>query len=137
MMKTLNSQQVESSQAKGISQQVERDASSPSLDSSVSFRVSIVITHYEHHVQNEKDTKDVIEDPSQRVRSKILLQYTNPKEMCISRHDYLIRWWPMRFREVEKDSIPCSFREAELTSDSKLWTNTMMEEIESLHVNNT
>ena len=41
---------------------VETDASSPSPDSIVSFRMSSVVTQYEHHVQEREDTDDVIED---------------------------------------------------------------------------
>ena len=54
---------MESGQTKGISQWVERDASSPSPDNIVSFRVSSIVTQYEHHVQVEEDTDNVIEDP--------------------------------------------------------------------------
>jgi len=42
---------------------VKSDASSPSLDSTVSFGMPTVVTQYERHVQEEKDTDDVIEDP--------------------------------------------------------------------------
>ena len=62
MMKSLSFQQVENGQIKGTSQRVENDASSPSPDSSVSFRVSSVVTQYRHHVQEEKDIEDLIED---------------------------------------------------------------------------
>jgi len=62
MMKTSSTQQVERGQAKGISQWVERDESSPSSNSTVSFKMSSVVTEYEHHVQ-EEDIDDVIEDP--------------------------------------------------------------------------
>ena len=45
---------------------MERYASSSSPDSSVSFRVSSVVTQYEHHVQGDieevEDTEDVIEE---------------------------------------------------------------------------
>ena len=71
-VKSSSSQQVECGQTKGISQRVKRDASSPSPDSFVSFRVSSIVTQYTHHVQKEKDTKDLIEDPDQ-VRFRILL----------------------------------------------------------------
>ena len=47
---------VDSGQTKGISQRMKRDASSPSLDSFVSFRVSYVVTHYDHYAQEEEDT---------------------------------------------------------------------------------
>ena len=63
IMKTSNSQQVESGQTKGISQRVESDASSPSSDSIVSFGVPTIVTQLERHVQEEEDTDDVIEGP--------------------------------------------------------------------------
>ena len=62
MIKTLSSQQMESDQTREISQWMESDASPPSPDGSISFRVSYVVTQYEHHVQEKKDTKDVVED---------------------------------------------------------------------------
>ena len=60
MMKSLSSQQVESGQIKKTSQRVENDASSPSPDISVSFRVSSIMTQYEHQVHEEKDIKDIL-----------------------------------------------------------------------------
>ena len=39
--------------------------------------------------------------------------------------------------EVMEDSVPSTFREAELSSEFELWRNAMMEEIESFHVNDT
>ena len=54
---------MKSDQTKGISQHVESDASPPSPDSFVSFRVPSVVTQYEHHVHEEEDTLDAIEDP--------------------------------------------------------------------------
>jgi len=36
---------------------------------------------------------------------------------------------------IMEDSVPSIFREAESSSESELWRNAMMEEIESLHVN--
>jgi len=63
MVKTSNSQQAESSQTKRILQRVKSDASSPSSDNIVSFRVPTVMTQFEHHVQGEEDIDDVIEDP--------------------------------------------------------------------------
>ena len=38
---------------------------------------------------------------------------------------------------IMEDSVPSIFREAELSSESELWRNAMMEEIESLHVKDT
>jgi len=57
------------------------------------------------------------------------------------------KWKPARFFdmivayalqvETVKDSVPSTFREVELTSESELWRKVVVEEIESLHVNDT
>jgi len=39
--------------------------------------------------------------------------------------------------KIMEDSIPSTFREVELSSESELWRKSMMDEIESLHVNDT
>jgi len=44
--------------------------------------------------------------------------------------------WDMTV-EIVEDSVPSTFREAELSSESELWRKAMVEEIESLHVNDT
>ena len=37
--------------------------------------------------------------------------------------------------EIMEDSVPSTFREAELSSESELWRKAIVDEIESLHVN--
>ena len=39
--------------------------------------------------------------------------------------------------EDVEDNVPSTFREAELSSESELWRNALVEEIKSLHVNDT
>jgi len=39
--------------------------------------------------------------------------------------------------EVVEDSVPSTFREVELSSESGLWRKAMVEEVESPHVNDT
>ena len=39
--------------------------------------------------------------------------------------------------KVVNNSVPITFRETELSSESELWRKTMVEEIESLYINNT
>ena len=63
---------MERGQTKGISQWVER--SLPSPDSTVSFRLSSIMTQYMHYLQEEdEDTDDVIEDlePKGQVQDSI------------------------------------------------------------------
>jgi len=55
---------VESGQIKWITQHVENDASPLFLDSSISLRMTSVVTQCQHQVHEEEDTEDVlIEDP--------------------------------------------------------------------------
>ena len=95
MVKTSSSQQVESSKTKGISQCVESDASSPFSDSTASFGMPTVVTQFEHHVQEEEDTDDVIEDPEPEGQVQDSIATQKPKGKCGSRHDFLIWWWPL------------------------------------------
>ena len=52
---------------------MESNASPSSPDSFVSFRVPSVVTQYEHRVQEEEDTEDVVEDnePEGQVQDSI------------------------------------------------------------------
>ena len=52
---------------------MESDTYPPSPDSSVSFRVPSIVTQSEHHVQEEEDTEDVIEDLEPESQFRILL----------------------------------------------------------------
>ena len=67
MMKPTDSQQVESKMTDKISQQVESDATSPSLDRSVSFEITLAVTQSGDHiadqdVDDDKDQEHVISD---------------------------------------------------------------------------
>ena len=39
--------------------------------------------------------------------------------------------------EIVEENVPCTFREAKLSYEFELWRKAMVEEIESLHVNET
>jgi len=90
MVKTPSSQQVESDQTSEISQQVKNDASPPSPDSSVLFRVSSVVTQYEHHVYEGEDTEDVIENQELWGQVQDSIAANKPKRKYESRHDFQI-----------------------------------------------
>ena len=65
------------------------------------------------------------------------MQYTSPKEIYERARffDMVVAYaLPV---EVVEDSVPSSFREAELSFESELRRNAMEEEIESLYVNET
>jgi len=57
-MKPINSQQVESEKIKGISQQVESDATSSSLDRTVSLDIILAVTQSSDHVANQDADND-------------------------------------------------------------------------------
>jgi len=121
MVKTLSSQQVKSGQTKRISQRVESDTSSPSPDSTVSFKVLTILTHYERYVQEEEDTDDVIEDPEPEGQiSDSIAAYKPKRNIRKLAHfsDMLVAYaFPL---EVVEDSAPSTFREVELSSESEL-----------------
>ena len=87
---------------------MERDASLPSLDSPVSFRLSSVMTQYEHHVQEEEDIEDEIEDlePEGQVQDSIAAH--KPKKNILKSalfFDMVVSYaLPM---EIVEDSVPC------------------------------
>jgi len=57
-MKPTNSQQVESEKTEGISQQVESDATSPSLERSISFEIIPAVTQDGDHVADQNAADD-------------------------------------------------------------------------------
>jgi len=117
---------------------VKRDASSPSPDSTVSFRVLIVVTQYEHHVQEEKDIDDVIKDPNPEGQVPDSIATRKPKRNIRKSAHFsdIIVVYALSV-EVVEDSVSSTFREVKLSSESELWRKAMVEEIESLHVNDT
>jgi len=69
---------VESGQTSEILQRVESDASPLSPDSPASFKVPSVVTQYEHHAQEEKDTNEIeYQEPEGQVHD--LMHYTDPR----------------------------------------------------------
>jgi len=65
------------------------------------------------------------------------LQHTNSKGIYETSSIFCYDGGLCTLVEVVEDSVSCSFREAELSSESELWRNAMVKEIESLHVNDT
>jgi len=90
---------------------VERDASSPSPDSSEPS----VVTQYEQQVQEEKETEDVIEDsePEGQVQDSIAAHKPKRNIQKPTRFSDMVVAYALLMKVVE-DSVSCSFREAEL-----------------------
>jgi len=104
----------------GISQLVESDASPPSPDSYVSFRVPSVMIQYEHYVQEEEDTKDVIEDPESegQVQDSIALHKPKRNILKLTRFSDIVVAYALSV-EVVEDNVPSTFREAKLSFESE------------------
>ena len=94
---------MESDQTSEISQRVESDASPPSPDSSVSFRVPSVVTQYGHRVQ-EEDTEDVIEDqePEGQVQDSIAAHKPKKTIQKPSRYSDMVVTYALPVEAFEK-----------------------------------
>ena len=138
MVKTLSSQQMDSGQTKKISQRVESDASPTSPNSSICFGVPSAVTQYENYVQEEEHIEDIIvnSEPEGQVQDSIVAHKSKRTIQKLTQFSDMMVVNVLSV-EVVKDNVLCSFREAELSSKSELWRNSMVEEIEPLHFSNT
>ena len=80
-----------------------------------------VVTQFEHHVQEEEDIDDVIKDPEPEGQVPDSITAHNPKKnIRKSAHfsDIVVAYTlPV---EVVKESVPSTFREADLRFESEL-----------------
>ena len=123
MMKPGDSQQAESKKTEGISQQVESDATSPSLERSVSFEVIPSVTHGGDHVvkqdADEQDADD--EDQGQTtgdVQESIAVGRTrrNPRKPGWLTTNMIMAY----ALPVIEEAISSTYREAKISSESKI-----------------
>jgi len=133
-----SSQQVESGQIKGILQQVKNDASPPSPYHSVSFRGHLLwhnmsIKHMKGMMQKMYLLRIWARGSGSWSITGHRPKITIPK---LARFSDMVMTYALSV-EVMKDSIPSTFREAQLSYECELWKNAMVEEIESLHINDT
>jgi len=100
---------------------VESDASPPSLDSFISFRGPSVVTQYEHHIHEDEDIEDVIEDPEPEGQVQDYIAAHKPKRNIRKPTQFsdMVAAYALPV-EVVKNSVPSTFREAELISKSEL-----------------
>ena len=67
----------------------------------------------------------------------ILLEHTNPRDIRkLARFSDMVVAYALPM-DVMEDSVSFTFRKAELSSESELRRNAIMEKIESLHMNYT
>jgi len=96
--------------------------------------VPSVVTQYEHQVQKERETEDVIKDPEPEGPVQDSIAAHKPKKNIrkLERFSDMV----VAYALPVEDSVLSLFREAELSSEFELWRNVMVK-IESLHVNDT
>jgi len=117
---------------KGVSQQVESDATSPSLERSVSLEIIPTVTQGSDHVadqdtDNDEDQRQVMDD----VHVSIAVGRTkrNPLKPSWLTTDMIVAY----ALPVVEEAIPFTYRKAEINSKSKMWKDSMVEEISSLY----
>ena len=100
---------------------MESDASPPSPNSSVSFRVPLAVTQYEHRVQEEEDTEDVVEDqePEGQIQDSIAAHKPKRTTQKLSRYSNMLMAYALPVEAVE-NSVPSTFKKVELSSESEL-----------------
>jgi len=115
---------------------VESDSTVLSPDSSVSFEVITEVTHGDDHVADEDTDND--EDQGQ-VMSDVQDSITIGRARRNSRNP---NWHTTNMivayaLPIVKKAISFTYMEAEISSESKMWKDVMMEEMNSLHKNDT
>ena len=136
MLKPTISQQVEIEKTKGISQQVESDATSPSLERSVSLEIILKVTRgsdqvAEQDADDDEDQGHVMGDVHESIT--VGRPRWNPRKSCWLTTYMIVAYAP----PVVEEAIPSTYREAEISSESKMWKDAMKEEMSSLHKNDT
>jgi len=135
-LKPTISQQVEIEKTKGVSQQVESDATSPSLERSESLEITPTVTQDSDHVADQDTDND--EDQGQTmgdVHESIAVGRTR-RNSC--KPSWLTTDMIVAYAlPVVEEAIPSTYREAEISSESKMWKDAMVEEMSSLYKNDT
>ena len=136
MLKPTISQQVEIERTKEVSQQVESDATPPSLERSVSFEIIPKVTQgsdqlAEQDADDDEDQEQVMVDVHESIadgRPK-----RNPRKLSQLTIDMIVAYALPVIEEV----LSFTYKKAEISSESKMWKDAMEEEMSSLHNNDT
>jgi len=136
MMKPTISQQVEIEKTKGVSQQVESDVTSPYLERSVSLEIIPTVTQGSDHVadQDTDDDEDQGHDMGD-VHESIAVGKTrrNSRKLSWLTTNMIVAYALLIVEEV----IPSTYKKAEISSESKMWKDVMVEEMSYPYQNNT
>ena len=113
---------------------MDSDATLLSPDSSVSFEVITEVTHGDDHVADEDTDND--EDQGQvmsDVQDSITIGRARRNSRNPSWHttNMIVAYALL----VIEEAILSTYKEAEIDSESKMWKNDIMEEMNSLHKN--
>ena len=136
MLMSTISQQVQIEKAKEVSQQVESDATSPSLERSVSLEIILKVTQgsdqvAEQDADDDEDQGQVMSDVHESVTVGRPRRNTHKPSRLTT--DMIMAYTLPVVEEV----IPSTYSEAEISSESKMWKDSMEEEMSSLHKNDT
>lgn len=138
-MKPTNSHQVENTNTKEISQRVESDTAVRSSDSSVSFDVPAKVTLHGTQLADEaiKDTEEAEENQGHdQVQNSIATHKPKRTTHRPTRFDDMVVAYALPVELIE-DSVPSTYREAELKFESERWREAMGGEMHSHHKNIT
>ena len=128
---------METSKTKEISQQVESDANSPSLEDSASVRIIPRVTQGSDQAV-EEDAEDVEEGHEQIMGNVPDSTAVERPRRNTRRPGWLTTDMVVAYAlPVVEEAIPSTFREAEISSESKMWKEAMNEEMKSLYKNDT
>ena len=119
MVKSTNSQQVESEKTKGISQQVESDTTSPSLERPISFEITSSVTQGDNQVaEHDTDNEEYQRQVMGNVQESITIGRTR-------RNSCKLSWLTINMIvsyafPVIEETIPSTYRKAEISSEFKM-----------------
>ena len=115
---------------------MESDATSPSLEGSVSLEIMPMVTQGSDHAADQ-DTDDD-EDQGQAmgdIHESIAVGRTKRNSRKPS---WLTRYMIVAYAlPVVEEAIPSIYRKAEINSESKIWKDAMMKEMSSVYKNDT
>jgi len=115
---------------------VESDVTLPSLKRSVSLEIISIVTQgsdhiTEHDVDNDEDQGQVMSDVHES--DAVRRAKRNPRKPGWLTTDMIVVY----ALPVIEEAIPTTYREAEISSKSKIWKDVMEEEMSSLYKNDT
>ena len=115
---------------------MESNSTPRTLGSSVSFEILLTLTRDENHVANE-DTEGT--ENQEQVMGQVQDSVAAGRER---RNSQKPAWLTTNMTVaytllVIEDAIPSTYKDVEISSESEMWKEAMLEEMNSLHKNDT